>query len=111
MASNENKIQKTLAASIIVLTTVLGTGCGGDSGLDGERLYTENCFKCHGPENQGSPRAGQIDDRSVEAINDAISNDPITGILDMQTLDLQSLDQDEILAISDYLFFIFALNN
>ena len=107
MASNENKIPKTLAASIIVLTAVLGTGCGGDSGLDGERLYIDNCGReCHGIENQGGPGATAIDNRTVEAIKQAIIDEP-----NMQRTDLQALTDEEILAISDYLFFILRLNN
>jgi len=100
MASNENKIQKTLAASIIVLTTVLGTGCGdNDDGLDAERLYNDNCATCHGFENQGRT-AGIIDARTPKAIKLAIANVP-----DMQRTDLQALTDAEILAISDHLFF------
>jgi hypothetical protein len=82
-----------------IIVTVYGCSAIDNNKLSGERLYNDYCASCHGDDAKGAS-APAIANPSSTAINNAIDGVPEMN----QRLDLTSLTDEEINAISDYLY-------
>jgi hypothetical protein len=91
------KFMNIKAVYVVLGVIVTVYGCD-NSNISGERLYNDYCSDCHGNDAKGASAPG-IGNPNSDAIKNAIDNVPEMN----QRLDLTSLTDEEINAISNYL--------